>query len=67
MRESMATRGKMFGVDAAGHAESIVETSTQGRLIEAQEVAALAVFLMSHEASGISGQCMNVCGGNVTG
>ncbi len=67
LRESMATRGKLFGADAAGHIASIVESSTQGRLIEAHEVASLAVFLMSREASGISGQCVNVCGGNVTG
>lgn len=35
------------------------------RLIEPEEVAALAVYLASEEAKGITGQAMNICGGSI--
>jgi NAD(P)-dependent dehydrogenase (short-subunit alcohol dehydrogenase family) len=37
----------------------------QGRLIEPEEVAALAAFLASPEACGINGQALNVDGGEL--
>ena len=38
----------------------------QRRLIEADEVAALAVYLASPDARGINGQALNVDGGEIT-
>jgi len=37
----------------------------QNRLLEVQEIAAMAVFLASEDAKGITGQAINVCGGAV--
>jgi len=37
----------------------------QNRFLEVQEIAAMAVFLASEEAQGITGQAINVCGGSV--
>jgi NAD(P)-dependent dehydrogenase (short-subunit alcohol dehydrogenase family) len=37
----------------------------QNRFLEVQEIAAIAVFLASEEAQGITGQAINVCGGAV--
>jgi NAD(P)-dependent dehydrogenase (short-subunit alcohol dehydrogenase family) len=65
VQESMTARAKMFGKTAEEYLAEIVAESPQQRLITAREVAALAVFLMSHEARGITGQCLNVCGGTV--
>jgi NAD(P)-dependent dehydrogenase (short-subunit alcohol dehydrogenase family) len=65
VRESMGKRAKMFGKSSDEYLEEIVGHSPQKRLIEAREVAALTVFLMSHEARGITGQSLNVCGGTV--
>jgi NAD(P)-dependent dehydrogenase (short-subunit alcohol dehydrogenase family) len=65
VREAMAKRAKMFGKTADEYLAEIVEHSPQNRLIEAREVAALAVFLMSHDARGITGQSLNVDGGVV--
>ncbi len=35
------------------------------RLIEPEEVAALAVYLASEEAKGMTGQAVNICGGSI--
>lgn len=37
----------------------------QNRFLEVQEIAAMAVFLASDDAQGITGQAINVCGGAV--
>lgn len=37
----------------------------QNRFIEVQEISAMAVFLASDDAKGITGQAINVCGGAV--
>ncbi len=37
----------------------------QNRLLEVDEIAAMAVFLASEDAKGITGQAINVCGGAV--
>lgn len=65
VREAMGKRAKMFGKGAEEYLAEIVSHSPQQRLIEAREVAALAVFLMSHDARGITGQSLNVDGGTV--
>ena len=63
VHEAMASRAKLFGTTAEAYLEGIIEQSPQKRLITAREVAALAVFLMSDDARGITGQALNVCGG----
>ena len=45
--------------------DSIKKMSPQNRLIDAEEVAALALLLASHEGRGINGQAINVDGGSV--
>ena len=44
-------------------AKNAVGRSLQGRILRPEEIAALAVFLASDEAEGITGQSINVCGG----
>ena len=63
VREAMARRAKMFGQTAEEYLQGIIDESPQKRLIEAREVAALSLFLMSPDARGITGQSLNVCGG----
>jgi NAD(P)-dependent dehydrogenase (short-subunit alcohol dehydrogenase family) len=63
VHEAMASRAKLFGKTAEEYLEGIIEQSPQKRLITVREVAALAVFLMSDDARGITGQALNVCGG----
>ncbi|MFO0722503.1 MAG: SDR family NAD(P)-dependent oxidoreductase [Myxococcota bacterium] len=65
VRESMGKRAKMFGKSADDYLAEIVGHSPQRRLIEAREVAAMTVFLLSDEAKGITGQSLNVDGGTV--
>lgn len=43
----------------------IAEMSVQKRLLDPEEIAGLAVYLASDEAKGITGQAMNVCGGQI--
>ena len=53
------------GMSAAQARETLARTSPQNRLIEADEVEALAVYLAQDSARGISGQAINVDGGGV--
>jgi enoyl-[acyl-carrier-protein] reductase (NADH) len=43
----------------------IKRMSPQNRMVTAEEVAALAVLLASHDGRGINGQAINVDGGTV--
>jgi NAD(P)-dependent dehydrogenase (short-subunit alcohol dehydrogenase family) len=65
LRFGMGKRGQIFGADAQEYIDKIAATSPQGRLVTAREVSSLAIYLMSEEASGITGQSMNVSGGAV--
>ncbi|MEK6280561.1 MAG: 3-hydroxybutyrate dehydrogenase [Acidobacteriota bacterium] len=53
------------GLSADQAMESIRKMSPQNRIIEPEEVAALAVLLASEEGRGINGQAINVDGGSV--
>jgi 3-hydroxybutyrate dehydrogenase len=58
-------------VETTGRSEeqarsALERMSPQGRLIEADEVAAVAVFLAGPDAHGINGQTLNVDGGELT-
>ena len=46
--------------------ERILPMSIQRRLLDAEEIAAAAVYLASPAARGVTGQAINVCGGTVT-
>ncbi|MDQ2921796.1 MAG: SDR family oxidoreductase [Acidobacteriota bacterium] len=66
----MTTRGienitKRTGLPAEQAMESIRKMSPQNRLVEPEEVAALALLLASEEGRGINGQAINVDGGTV--
>jgi NAD(P)-dependent dehydrogenase (short-subunit alcohol dehydrogenase family) len=45
--------------------EALTRTNPQGRLVDPDEVAALAVFLASDAAGAINGQAINIDGGGV--
>ncbi len=45
--------------------KSLVKDVPMGRMISPEEVAALTVFLCSHQAGGITGQGLNIDGGTV--
>ena len=62
---AMGRRARMFGKTAESYLAEIVAASPMKRLIEAREVAGLAVYLMSDLAAGITGQSLNVCGGTL--
>jgi 3-hydroxybutyrate dehydrogenase len=56
---------KKTGIQAEQAMESIKKMSPQNRLVEPEEVAALALLLASEEGRGINGQAINVDGGTV--
>jgi NAD(P)-dependent dehydrogenase (short-subunit alcohol dehydrogenase family) len=56
---------KRTGMTEAKAREFLAQTSPQNRLIEPEEVAALAVFLALDSSKGITGQAINVDGGSV--
>jgi len=60
--ENMTAR---TGMAADKARDFLANTNPQGRLIEPDEVAALAVYLASDAARGITGQAINVDGGAV--
>jgi NAD(P)-dependent dehydrogenase (short-subunit alcohol dehydrogenase family) len=66
MREAMAARAAMFGNNGQEYLEKVMAHHPQRRLIKPKEVAALALFLSSEDAAGITGQALNQCGGAVT-
>jgi len=66
----MTTRGienitKKTRLSADEAMASIKKMSPQNRIVEPEEVAALALLLASDEGRGINGQAINVDGGSV--
>ena len=66
----MTTRGienitKKTGLSADQAMDSLKKMSPQNRIIEPEEVAALALLLASEDGRGINGQAINVDGGSV--
>ncbi|MEW6554737.1 MAG: SDR family NAD(P)-dependent oxidoreductase [Actinomycetota bacterium] len=63
--EGTLTRlSEMLGMSREDVWEQVLrKMSLQERLIEPEEIAALAVYLASDDARGITGQSINVCGG----
>jgi NAD(P)-dependent dehydrogenase (short-subunit alcohol dehydrogenase family) len=65
-RETVARIAEKTGRNADAARRALETMSPQRRLIEPEEVAALAVFLASAEARGINGQALNVDGGELS-
>lgn len=61
----LAQISKMAGISDKEVEEKVVGRSLQRRVLEPAEVAALAVYLASDDARGITGQAFNICGGRV--
>jgi NAD(P)-dependent dehydrogenase (short-subunit alcohol dehydrogenase family) len=53
------------GISADDAIQALNRMSPQNRMVTAEEVAALALLLASHEGRGINGQAINVDGGTV--
>ena len=64
-RESVARIVKKTGRSAADAKSAIEQMNPQNRLIQPEEVAALAVFLAGPDAHGINGQALTVDGGEL--
>jgi 3-hydroxybutyrate dehydrogenase len=62
---SVANIVQRTGMSQEQARETLAKTSPQNRLIEPDEVAALAVYLAQDGARGITGQAINVDGGSV--
>jgi len=61
---TIARLSEMLGISREDVWEQVLKKmSLQERLIEPEEIAALAVYLASDGARGITGQSINVCGG----
>ena len=61
----IAQMSKMANISEKDIVDKAVGRSLQQRLLEPAEVAAMAVYLASHEARGITGQAFNICGGRI--
>ena len=61
----IAQMSKMAGISENETLEKVVGRNLQQRVLEPDEVAAMAVFLASDDARGITGQAFNICGGRI--
>jgi 3-hydroxybutyrate dehydrogenase len=64
-QESIGNIMARTGMDEKQAREALERTSPQKRLIEPEEIAAVAVFLAQESSKGITGQAINVDGGAV--
>lgn len=62
---SVANIAARTGMSLESAREALAKTSPQHRLIEAEEVASIAVFLAQENSRGITGQAINIDGGGV--
>lgn len=62
-RESMEQLSRLMGVSPEQFRKRALDHVPIRRFVEAEEVAATAFFLASAEAAAITGQAINVCGG----
>lgn len=63
--DSVRNIAALTGMPETKAREGLAKTSPQQRLIEPEEVAAIAVFLAQESSRGISGQAINIDGGGV--
>ena len=66
-RQGIEETAAVLGVTAEEFRRRAVQAIPIGRMVQASEVAALAVFLASPTAGGITGQALNICGGVTAG
>jgi NAD(P)-dependent dehydrogenase (short-subunit alcohol dehydrogenase family) len=62
---SVSTISSRTGMTEAQAREELAKTCPQKRLIEPEEIAAIAVFLAQDSSKGITGQAINIDGGGV--
>jgi len=61
----IAQMSKMADISEKDIIEKTVGRSLQQRILEPEEVAAMALYLASNDARGITGQAFNICGGRI--
>jgi NAD(P)-dependent dehydrogenase (short-subunit alcohol dehydrogenase family) len=61
----LAQMSKMAGLSEKEVQDKVVGRSLQQRVLEPAEVAAMALYLASDDARGVTGQAFNICGGRV--
>ena len=61
----LAQMSKMADLSEKDIHDKVVGRSLQQRALEPDEVAAMALYLASDEARGVTGQAFNICGGAV--
>ena len=66
-RQGITETAAILGVSAEEFRRQAVRAIPIQRMIEASEVGALAVYLASPRAAGITGQALNICGGVTAG
>ena len=65
LAESLAVIQQKTGMDEAAARAELAKHNPQGRLLQPEEIAALAVFLCTSAAAGIHGAALPVSGGEV--
>jgi len=61
----VAQLAKISGMSEEEVIDKAVARNVQQRILEPEEISALAVYLASNDARGITGQAINICGGRV--
>ena len=61
----LAQMAAMSGKDKDAIEKRILGQNLQKRILEPREVAAMAVYLASDDARGVTGQAFNLCGGRI--
>ncbi len=64
-RGYLAQMSKMAGLSEKEVQDKVVGRSLQQRVLEPDEVAAMALYLASDDARGVTGQAFNICGGRI--
>lgn len=66
-QQGIAETAAILGVTVEEFRRQAIQGVPIQRMVEASEVADLAVFLASPQAAGITGQAVNICGGTTAG
>jgi 3-hydroxybutyrate dehydrogenase len=66
-QQGIAETAAMMGVTVEEFRRQAIQGVPIQRMVEASEVADLAVFLASPQAAGITGEAVNICGGSTAG
>ena len=64
-RGYLAQMSQMAGISEKEIQDKVVGRSLQQRVLESAEIAAMALYLASDDARGVTGQAFNICGGRV--